>query len=362
VLVNTTTCSEAEQGTQKERGGGYKRASRHQGSRALSRSVLLIERDALLRVGTSQVSHWIPQTEASVRDMLERRSAQNRSPLTRNSTNPILPSLMLAFGPRVDMGIMNWKETRPCASVRIDCEFAQGERCQNRDEMRKNGRIRVGTWNWAHSLDRDGECVASEENVRVFVAVRPTKASAYISTCETAVSVPLAPKVRDGRNARVPERLFALKDLEHVLVVRVVHLRKQMTCIQRSDWHKPGQSPSHHFRQRAATYLCAAHRSDALQPKQRHLFVVIVLLLLLIHNALIIILIKPSRSCLLSPLLAFPASIPFLTTVAILVRIRGGERDGEFFGRGGDFEEGVVEPVGLFFFWTKAPPSPASAR
>lgn len=345
MLVNTTTCSEAEQGTQKERGGGYKRASRHQGSRALSRSVLLIERDALLRVGTSQVSHWIPQTEASVRDMLERRSAQNRSPLTRNSTNPILPSLMLAFGPRVDMGIMNWKETRPCASVRIDCEFAQGERCQNRDEMRKNGRIRVGTWNWAHSLDRDGECVASEENVRVFVAVRPTKASAYISTCETAVSVPLAPKARIGRDARVPERLFALKDLEHVLVVRVVHLRGTAAPRQRSNWYHPGQPPSHHFRHKVATYLCTAHRSDTLQPKQRHLFVIVVHLLLLL-----VVLIKPFRTCLLSPRLAFPASIPFLTTVAILVRIRGGERDGQFFGRGGDFEEGVVEPVGLFFF------------
>lgn len=82
-LVDTTTCSEAKQGTQKEGEGGYKRASGHQCSRALN------------QYSSSSATH-------------------------RNSTNPILPSFMLALGPRVDMGIMNWKETRPCASVRIE--------------------------------------------------------------------------------------------------------------------------------------------------------------------------------------------------------------------------------------------------
>lgn len=96
-----------------------------------AQSVLLIERDALLR-RKSQSPRSIDKR--LIRDRPERLTARSRSPLTRNSTNPILPSFMLALGPRVDMGIMNWKETRPCASVRIDCDFAEGRHHQNPDE------------------------------------------------------------------------------------------------------------------------------------------------------------------------------------------------------------------------------------
>lgn len=86
---------------------------------------------------------------------------------------------MLAFAPRGESGIMNWKERRPSGSVRMDCRRRMGKKRETlggwygfRCQRQVDTEFQTQKVEWTHGLDGRMQRVAGEENVLVLVAAQ----------------------------------------------------------------------------------------------------------------------------------------------------------------------------------------------
>lgn len=104
-----------------------------------AQSVLLIERDALLRERASRVSRWVHQTEELVRDMLERRRAQRRVATHQKLDKPNLALFHARFRTAGRHGDHEL-ERNEAVRVRPDRLRVGGMRGQNGGEVRDEGR------------------------------------------------------------------------------------------------------------------------------------------------------------------------------------------------------------------------------
>jgi hypothetical protein len=135
-------------------------------------------------------------------------------------------------------------------------------------------------------------------------------------------------------DVRIPHRRIALKDFEDVFVVRVVHLQSEQTKEKGASARRP--ISLHLLRSgEKRTHLRGPKRSRAFQPEQRHLLLFLLRLFPGIPH------LEAQRVFPPLPL------IPPLLSASVGNEMWRGEGDGELFGRGRKFEEGVAKPFGL---------------